>query len=158
MTLVLGEQAPGSACLPAASLHPLSQLFLFTRFSPRTCPQCEPPGWAGALVWQVTCECTEASLPFGHGGKGWQEKSLCHAHSLRTRAMSRGLRNRPVGGEGTADETSPPAAEIVDPFQQTSLRTDLRELHKEQLYRTSRGYRFAQGKEPYLPSFHYQNG
>lgn len=149
---------PGQ-CLPACCLSTSSVPALhFYPLQSQDLAQCDSPGWAGALVWQVTCECTEASLPFGHGGKGWQEKSLCHTHSLRTRAMSHGLRNRPVGGEGRADETSPPAAEVVDPFQQTSLRTDLGELHKEQLYRTSRGDRFAQGKEPYLPSFHYQNG
>ena len=75
VTLVLGEQAPGSVCLPAASLHPLSQRFSFTRFSPRTCPQCDSPGWAGALVWQVTCECTEASLPLDMEGRDGRRKA-----------------------------------------------------------------------------------
>lgn len=49
MTLVLGEQAPGSVCLPAASLHPLSQRFSFTCISPRTCPSVTPQ--AGQGLW-----------------------------------------------------------------------------------------------------------
>lgn len=49
MTLVLGEQVPGSVCLPAASLHPLSQLLTFTRFSPRTWPSVTPQ--AGLGLW-----------------------------------------------------------------------------------------------------------
>lgn len=49
MSLVLGEQVPGSVCLPAASLYPLSQLFTFIRFSPRTWPSVTPQ--AGLGLW-----------------------------------------------------------------------------------------------------------
>ena len=56
MTLVPGEQVKASVCLPAASLHPLPQLFIRTPFLPRTRPQYSQSGsrgWAGALVWRV---------------------------------------------------------------------------------------------------------
>lgn len=149
MTLVLGEQAKGSVCLPAASLYPLPQLFIWTPFLPRTRRQCSQSGsrgWAGALTWQVTRECAEASLPFGRGGRGWREESSRHSHSLRTMVMPRGLQNVTVGGEERTDEISFTTVEVMDPFRQTSVGADLSELPRERPYRTSGVDRFAHRK------------